>query len=197
MKKIISTVKDNILIGIAVLVPIAVVGVVLSGTLKKLIALTTPFTKKISFGGPLVETAIVIIILVAILGVVFFVSGLLLKTYLGNSFTNWLENKLLKRIPFYETIKKLTNQFTGIQKGNYSVVAVSLNEKDTTILGLITETLTDGRHVVYCPFSPLINIGQMHIVSEENIKRLDLSLKEFTDIITKIGFESGKVYNKH
>ena len=197
MKKIFAAIKDNILIGIAVLVPIAVVGVVLSGTLKKLIVLTTPFTKKISFGGPLVETAMVIIILVVILGVVFFISGLLLKTYLGNSFTNWLENKLLKRIPFYETIKKLTNQFTGIQKGNFSVVAVTLNEKDTVILGLITETLTDGRHVVYCPFSPLINIGQMHIVSEENIKRLDLSLKEFTDIITKIGFESGKVYNKH
>ena len=55
MKKAISFIKDNILIGIAVVVPIAVVGVVLSGTLKKLIAATAPITNNISFGGTLVK----------------------------------------------------------------------------------------------------------------------------------------------
>ena len=45
-------------------------------------------------------------------------------------------------------------------------------------------------------FSPLINVGQMHIVSEENIKHVDLSLKEFTDVITKIGFESNKIHER-
>ena len=31
---------------------------------------------------------------------------------------------------------------------------------------------------------------------QENLKRLDLSLKDFTDIITKMGFEADKIQKK-
>jgi uncharacterized membrane protein len=197
MKKIIAFVKDTILLGVAVLVPIAVVVVILYGTLEKLVKATTPITSNISFGGPLVKTAIAIVIVVLVLGGIFFISGMLLKSYLGNSFENWLEEKILNHIPFFKTVKNLTNQFTGVEKNNYTVVEVNFNENDSAMLGVKTETLSDGRHVVYCPFSPLINIGQMHIVSEENIKQVDLSLKEFTDVVTKLGFESNKIHKKH
>lgn len=196
MKKVISIIKDNILIGMAVVVPIAVVGVVLSGTLKKLIAATAPITNKLSFGGTLVKTIIALVIVAIVLAFIFFISGVLLKTYLGSSFENWLEKKILVHVPFFETFKNLTGQITGVNKSSYVVVEVKLNENNAVLLGLMTETLTDGRHIVYCPFSPLINIGQVHIVPEENIKRLDLSLKDFTDILTKMGFEADKIQKK-
>lgn len=197
MKKAIRFIKETILIGVAVLVPIAIVGIVLSGTLKKMVMATTPITDNISIGGTLLKTAIAIVIVILVLVVVFFVSGLLLKSYLGNRFKNWLEEKVLSHIPFFETIRNITKQITGVEKNNYTVVEVSLNENNSSMLGVKTETLSDGRHVVYCPFSPLINVGQMHIVSEANVKQVDLSLKEFTDVITKIGFESNKIYKKN
>jgi uncharacterized membrane protein len=196
MKKIISTVKDNILIGVAVVVPIAVVGVVLSGTLKKLITATAPITNKLSFGGTLVKSIIALVIVAIVLAFIFFISGVFLKTYLGSSFKNWLEKKILVHVPFFETFKNLTGQITGVIKDSYTVVEVKLNDNNAVILGIMTETLTDGRYVVYCPFSPLINIGQVHIVTKENLKRLDLSLKDFTDIITKMGFESDRIQKK-
>lgn len=196
MKKVVSFIKDNILIGIAVVVPIAVVGVVLSGTLKKLIDATAPITNNISFGGTLVKTAIALVIVAVVLALVFFISGVFLKTYLGSSFKNWLEKKILVHVPFFETFKNLAGQITGVNTSSYAVVEVKLNENNAVILGLITETLTDGRHLVYCPFSPLINLGQVHIVPEENLKRLDLSLKDFTDILTKMGFEADKIHKK-
>lgn len=197
MKKITSFIKDNILLGMAVIIPIAVVGVVLSGTIKKLMDATAPITKNISFGSPLIETAMVILILVVGLGFLFFICGLILKTYLGNSFKNWLDKKVMSHVPFYDTIKNLTGQVTGLKEGNYSVVEVTIGEKSDVILGILTETLADGRCVIYCPFSPLISIGQMHIVSEQSIERLDMSLKDFTDVITKIGFESAKIQEKY
>jgi len=196
MKKIISFIKENVLVGIAVLVPIAVIGVILSGSLKKLADATAPIADNISFGGPLVKTAIASVLVILVLSVVFFVSGLLFKTYLGHSFKNWLENKVLTHIPFYDTIKNLTGQFTGINKGKYVVVELSMDGNNSQVLGLLTETLSDGRHLVYCPFAPLMNVGQIHIVDEKNIKRSDLTLKEFTDIITQIGFESEKIFKK-
>ena len=197
MKKVVVFIKDTILIGVAVLVPISVVVIVLSGTLKKMVKATSPITDNISIGGAMLKTVIAISIVILVLVVVFFISGLLLKSYLGNRFKNWLEEKVLSHIPFFDTIKNITRQVTGVEKNDYSVVEVNLNENQSNMLGVKTETLSDGRHVVYCPFSPLINVGQMHIVSEENIKRVDLSLKEFTDVITKIGFESNKIYKKN
>ena len=76
------------------------------------------------------------------------------------------------------------------------VVELSMDGNNSQVLGLLTETLSDGRHLVYCPFAPLMNVGQIHIVDEKNIKRSDLTLKEFTDIITQIGFESEKIFRK-
>ena len=196
MKKVFSFIKETILIGVAVLVPIAIVVIVLSDTLKKMVKATAPITENISIGGTMLKTAIAIVIVILVLGLGFFVSGLLLKSYLGNRFKNWLEEKILSHIPFFETIRNITKQITGIEKNNYTVVEVNLNENNSSMLGVKTETLSDGRHVVYCPFSPLINIGQMHIVSEKNIKHVDLSLKDFADIITKLGFESNKIQKK-
>ncbi len=196
MKKIISFIKDSIITGVVVVVPIAVIAVILSSTLKKLFTLTSPITENITFGGAVFKTAVVILILAVILCVFFFINGLILKTYLGQTFTSWLEKKILSSIPFFETIKGITSHFVGANKEVYNIVEVNLDSKNNKILGLLTDKLEDGRCVVYCPFAPVINVGQVYIVSEENVTRLEMSLKDFTDIITKVGFQSNKVFRK-
>lgn len=56
--------------------------------------------------------------------------------------------------------------------------------------------MSDGRLMVYIPFAPLLNIGQVHIIMEENAKVLDISVKDATDIMTSIGFEANNYYPK-
>jgi uncharacterized membrane protein len=196
MKKILTFVKDTIITGMLVIIPIAVIGVILSDVIKKLIKLTTPLSSKMSFAGPLVETIVAGIVMVLLLGAFLFICGILLKSYLGKSFENWLERIVLERIPFYKTIKGITRQLTGVEKGNYAVVEVDLYGNNTRLLGLHTDTLSDGRYVIYIPFAPLLNIGQVHIVARENVEVLDIPLREVTDIITKIGFQAHEVYSK-
>jgi uncharacterized membrane protein len=161
-----------------------------------LIEATEPITEAISIGGTLVKTAVALFIVALVLAFVFFISGLFFKTYLGNSLRNWLEKKILVHVPFYETIKNITTQITGIEKGKYAVVEVCLENQNSSVLGILTETLSDGRHFVYCPFSPLLNIGQMYLVTDDCVKITDISLKDFSDIIGKAGFESDKLYKK-
>ena len=179
-----------------VIIPIVVIGVILKDVIKKLMVITTPLSSKMSFAGPLIESIIAGIILVIILGAFFFISGIFFKTYLGSRFENWLEKKVLDHVPFYQTIRGVTRQFTGIEKGKYSVVEVDLYGNANKVIGLLTETLSDGRCVIYIPFAPLINIGQVHIVTGENVKKLDLSFKDVTDIITRFGLEADKVYKE-
>ena len=99
-------------------------------------------------------------------------------------------------IPFYKTFLGVANQVAGKEKENYPVVEVDLHGNNNKVLGLLTETLADGRHIVYTPFAPVINIGQVHIVANENIKVLNLSIKDASEIITRIGFEANKFYKE-
>ncbi len=196
MKKIITFVKDRTITGFIILIPIIVIAIVLTDTIKKLIVTTAPLTKNMTAGGSLFKAIIAILVVVFILILFFFIGGLIFKTYLGKSFKNWLENKVLANIPFYKTIRSAIQQFTDTDKTNYPVVEVDLYGNNNKLLGVITETLSDGRSVIYFPFAPLMNIGQIHIVAKENIKILDISFTELADVISKIGFESNKVYHK-
>lgn len=194
MKKVLTIIKDNLITGALIVIPLAVIGVILADLIKKIIVITTPLTEKMVVDKPVLQAIVATIIIVLVLSSILIIIGLILKTYLGKSFRNWLEKKIYAHIPFYNTFLGVAHQITGEEKENYPVVEVDLYGNNTKVLGLLTETLPDGRHVVYTPFSPIINIGQLHIVAKENVKVLDISLKQATEMITKIGFEAGKVY---
>jgi hypothetical protein len=148
MKKIFTFVKDRIITGMLVIIPIVVIGVILKDVIKKLMVITTPLSSKMSFAGPLIEAIIAGIILVIFLGGFFFISGVFFKTYLGNRFENWLEKKILGRVPFYETIRGVSRHISGVEKGKYSVVEVDLYANTNKVLGLLTETLSDRLHSI-------------------------------------------------
>ena len=74
------------------------------------------------------------------------------------------------------------------------VIEVDLYGNNTKGFCLLTATLPDDRHMVYIPFAPVINIGQVHIVAKENIKIIDVPIKEVTEIILRVGFEADKIY---
>lgn len=190
MKNVLALVKDRIITGFIVIVPIAVIGIILADTFKKLIAFTAPLTGNMQYGGVVLKAVVAILLLITLLGLFLFVCGFILKTYFGNKFKKWLEQTVLEHVPFFKTMNSVVHQITGIEKGKYPVVEVSLYGNGNKMLGIRTDTLADGRSVVYIPFSPLVNFGQTHLISKENVQLLDITLKEFVDIISKIGLES-------
>lgn len=196
MKKIISFFKDRVITGIIIVVPVTIIVLMLTDVLKKIIEITAPLTKKFAFGGQLSEAIIAVLIVVVFLSIVFFIIGIIFKTTQGIRFQNWLQNQVLLHIPLYKTLRGITLQLTGVSKANYPVVEVALNQGGSKSLGIMTDTLPDGRCVIYFPFAPIINIGQINIVEKENVKVLDISLKDATDIFTQIGFETNNVYPK-
>jgi len=170
MKKAASYIKDRIITGVIVIVPLAVIVIILSDTISNLINLTIPITSNMHIGGTLIRTILASILLIFLFGLLFFVCGLILKTYLGNRFQNWLEHAILENVPFFNTINSVVHQITGVKQGDYSAVEINLYGNGNKLLGIHTETLQDGRFIVYVPFSPIINVGQLHIVSRENVK---------------------------
>jgi len=188
--------KENLITGIVVVIPIAVIGIILKGFIEKLFVITKPLTKFMSFVGPVAESIVAAIIMAAVFVLFFFVCGFLLRTYVGNRIKEWLEKKILAHIPFYSTISGVVLQLTGTKNSGYAAVEVNLYGNNNFLIGILTDTLSDGRCVVYIPLAPIFNIGQVHIVSKDNVKILDLSLKDTTDIITNVGFDSKKLLEK-
>ena len=194
MKKVLAYIKDNLITGAIIIIPLVIIGIIIVEVVKKLIVLTSPFTEKMDLGGPLSRAIVAAIIVAIVLGTSLFIIGFIAKTYVGSGFRNWMEKNVYVKIPFYNTFLGVARQITDKEKENYPVVEVDLYGNNNKVLGLLTETLTDGRYVVYTPFSPIINIGQVHIVAKENVKAINMSIKDATEIITRIGFESNKVY---
>ena len=122
------------------------------------------------------ETILAALIMIVILGTIFLIGGIFFTTFLGNRLKNWLGEKILSHIPFFQTITGLTRQLTGVEKENYAVVEVDLYHNRSKTLGLLTETLNDGRCVIYVPFAPLVSVGQVYIVEKENVKYLNISI---------------------
>lgn len=149
-----------------------------------------------SVGGMLGQTIVAIVLLVLVLAIFFFIGGIFFDTYLGKSFNKWLEKKVLGRVPFYSSIKGVANQFAGIEKGKHAIVEVDLYGNNCKQLGFLSETLDDGRCLVYVPYAPVLSIGQVHIVPKEQVKLLNISLKAATDIVSKLGFGANNLYNE-
>jgi len=77
-----------------------------------------------ALGGPISRAIVAILILVIILGIFLFINSLILETYAGKGFSNWLEKKILLHVPFYKTLKGVTHQIAGVGENNYQVVEV-------------------------------------------------------------------------
>lgn len=196
MNKLLEFLKDRITTGLIVLVPAMIIVLVLTDFVKKIIKITTPITERYAIGGPITEAIIAIAIVTVALIAILLALGILFKTSEGQNLQKWLQDKVLLHIPLYKTLRGITLQITGKGKTNYPVVEVELHDKNIKSIGMMTDTLADGRCVIYFPFAPTINIGQVSIVEKEKVKILDMSLKDATDIFSQIGFDTKSVYPK-
>lgn len=195
MKAAIEFIKTTVIGGVVVVVPIAVIIVVLGDLYHTLIEITTPLTRGMTL-GPFTNAIIVTVVVILAIVAFFFIAGLLLNTLWGRNVKSWLETKLFERIPFYSTLKQLTERITGIENSNFPVVEVDLFGTSNRVLGIVIDTLPDERMIVYAPSSPVITVGQLIIVEKENAAKLDASITDTLNCLSQMGLEAKKIYGK-
>ena len=195
MKKLIEFIKITSIGGLVVIVPIAIVTIVIGDTFKKLIEVTKPLTEHMPF-GPLTNSIIAVLIVAFLIIAIFFLAGLLLSTFWGKIVKSWFETKIFERIPMYSTFKGLTQSFVGIESSDFPVVEVDLYGSESRVLGIVVEQIPNGRLMVFIPLSPLVTVGQLNIVPNNCVKKLDGSLPDMIKCISQMGLEAGKLFKK-
>lgn len=193
MNNLAGFIKTTVIGGLVVIVPLAIIAFVAGDAVHTLIEVTRPLTTGFPFGA-FVNALLAVLIAALVIVAICFVAGFLLSTFLGRTAKNWVETRVLERVPMYSTLRGLTQRFAGMENADYPVVEADLFGSGSRVLGVLVDELVDGRKVVYVPSSPMVTIGQLHILSASHVTETDLSMAETIGCLSQMGLESRKLF---
>ena len=119
--------------------------------------------------------------------------GILLKTGFGKQMRVWFENRVLNRIPVYQTVKNLTMQLTGMAEGDSTQFApAALEMGSTLVFAYIIEQHDNGYMTVLMVSAPGATTGSIRYVPAREVHRIDATLAEVFKSINRFGIGAGK-----
>lgn len=188
MKNIGEFLKTSFMGGLLVVVPIALIVLVLSDLFDLLINITEAAAQEWPF-EPYINRILVIIFSIIEFLLICFVIGLLIRTRWGSAI-----NKRLEKVPAYTMIRNLTQQLTGKTVKQFAPAQVDLYGSKSRVLGFIVEELPDKRVAVFIPSAPAVTVGQVHLLPQECVERLDATLGATVNSITQWGVGTKDLY---
>ena len=188
-----SFLKTTIIGGLLVVIPLSLIIIIFGDLFATLMDVTRPMAKYLPFAALISTLIVTLLALVGILLICFF-TGLIVRTSWGIAGKHWFENRVLNRIPMYNIIKNLAHQFVGEEGTQFLPAEIDLHDSNCAVLGAIVEELGDGRLAVYVPSTPAAAVGQIYLIPEKRVKRLNASLGATINSITEWGIGTRKLY---
>lgn len=183
--------KTTVIGGFFVVLPIVLIVFLLGQFVVALVDMVEPLASELpvqELGGIGVATLIAILLVV----VFCFFTGLLVRTRFGIGLRDWIEGKLLNRLPGYTILRNLTHRFSGKEGTEFAPALVDLYGAGTQALALIVEEQNDGKFTVFIPLAPTPTVGQVLVVSPERLHKIDATLGSVMNSIMQWGVESKK-----
>ena len=193
MKQSSRSIPSLALTGLLVVMPLGIIFVILV-EVYGLLEETAAFARlELPFPG-FVNALIYIAGLLIALGMVCVLVGLLMQTGAGRRFADFVEERIADNIPFLGFLRNLTLNIVGDSNSKLRAVEVNLYNQDTGVLGLLMETLPDGRQVVFVPSAPAITLGTVHVVAADRVKLLDAGVAGLANTVSQWGLGASELY---
>ncbi len=120
-----------------------------------------------------------------------FLTGLVIRTELGDRANRWIEGKLLGRIPGYTLIKSLTSRFAGTESSErWRVARARLGGGEADALVFVVDRLEGGDFTVLQPLAPTPTVGLVHVVKAEDLTLLDVPFTQAVNTFMQWGVGS-------
>lgn len=194
MKKIKDFLKTSLLGGLVVMLPVTILLSLFAWVFNSVSNLIQPLTNLVIEKSHLQEFLANLLVLAVIL-ILCFVLGVLVKTRLGKFLHETLE-KILKIIPFYSLVRETIKQLIGREKPlfRYVVMVRFLVNKQ---LGFVADD-EDPNHIsVFVPTSPNPTSGWVIFCRKDEIQRVDISIEDAMRLIFSCGVGSSKFINEN
>jgi uncharacterized membrane protein len=184
MRGIYRFLKSTMLGGLVVLLPVVVLVAIVVWAGQLALSFVLPLFAWLpdkSVGG------VSVTVLAAVLALVIccFFAGLLAETTIIRRLTK-LAERLALSVPGYALMKNVGANLVGIEGKNLAKT-VLVRFEGSYQLGILMETLTDGRHVVFVPGVPRALVGTLHIVAADRVQVLAMSVTTALDTLGRLG----------
>ncbi|CAB1062466.1 hypothetical protein D1BOALGB6SA_7243 [Olavius sp. associated proteobacterium Delta 1] len=187
MKKTKSVFRTNVIYGVLVLVPLAVIVLLLAKIVEILEGIAEPLNLQSTTS---VVGAIILAVLLVLL--LCFVVGAFVRTRLGSWSLERFERTILKQIPGYEIISNALKGFTE-KRTAYRAALVRLYGPGTGVLGFVMEENDNDSVTVFVPSVPTLTMGSLHVVDRERVTMLEAGSIDVTNCISQWGIGSRKI----
>jgi uncharacterized membrane protein len=94
--------------------------------------------------------------------------------------------RLALSVPGYALMKNVGANLVGIE-GKPPVRTVLVRFEASQQLGMLMETLADGRCVIFVPGVPRAMVGTLHIVAADRVQILNMSVSAALDTLGRLG----------
>ena len=183
MKSFLRFIKTTVTGGILFLLPVVLLIMLFAKAYNILNILSAPISEKLpkiilGFDGGN-------ILVIALLIVISFVSGLLFRSKLVKGWVKKLEDNLLINLPGYALIKSITASAIGKQIET-DMLPILIQEEDAWNLAFLVEK-GEKFSTVFIPDAPRHDAGEVKIILSTRIKKLDISLNKFILAIKNYG----------
>ena len=178
-------IKTTTIGGIVFMVPIIIIIVILGKAFELMLKVARPIDKLIpieSIGGIALAN---LLALLAIL-VVCFVAGVAARSPLAKRLYRAIDNGLLA-IPGYAFVKARTDSMKLGQEEAKSMQPVMVRFDDNPQIGFEIERLDKGQVVIYLPGAPDPWSGRVVYFHTDRVKKLELSVSEAINNISRLG----------
>jgi len=134
---------------------------------------------------------------IALLVLLCFSVGVVVRTKLGNWFYSVLETNLLMKVPGYSLIKETVAQFLGNKKSPFTSVAlVQIFGNETMVSAFITDEHENGTVTVFVPTGPNPTSGNIYHLLPQYVHPIDVSVEDTMRSIISCGVGSEVLVKK-
>jgi uncharacterized membrane protein len=180
--------KTTVIGGALVLLPVAGCLYLLALVVKSVVAAIKPLNALLpveNLGGVALADFIAIAIVIGAC----FLLGLLVPTALGQGLGRLLESKFLNLLPGYQVARRVARQLAGSADEKLGApVLVRLG--DSRQLAFLIDETPAGQACVFIPLSPVLSMGNVHVVNVDAIQRLAVPVTKIVNCVTTCGIGS-------
>ena len=187
MNQLKEFVKSTVVGGLLVILPLAISFFTLTWVFGLVQEAISPLKTIVMQKSPL-QGVVADILAVALLIVVCFSVGVLVRIRLGKWLYSVLESNVFLKVPGYSLIKETVYQFLGKKKSPFSSVAlVQIFDNETLLSAFITDEHADGTCTVFVPTGPNPTSGNIYHLPKDRVHPVDVSIEDAMRSIISCG----------
>lgn len=189
MKALLAFVKATFIGGMLFLVPVVATIMILSKAVKFGARILHPVEQLLP-NRTVVGIAVADILAVIALLAIGVAAGLFAQTVIGQRVSHRVERLILSKIPGYTLLKGVAEDSNPLGGKTGMKVALA-NIDDAWLLAFIVEQLEDGDLVVFVPSAPTPTAGNVYMMTERQVRRLDVPVSAAVKCIMRLGVGVG------